>query len=78
MIGSVMNTGVAGIQTGMNSLARSGQQIASANYPAEKGGPENMVEPIVGQIQAKHQVQASARVFETGSETLGTLIDIKV
>lgn len=78
MINSVMNAGVTGIQTGMNSLARSGQQIANANVPPEQGGPDNLTEPLVHQIQAKQQVQASARVVETGAETLGTLIDIKV
>lgn len=78
MVSSVMNTGVAGIQTGMKSLARSGQQIANANLPPEKGGPDNLVEPIVEQIQATYQVKAGARVVETGAETLGTLIDLKV
>lgn len=78
MISSVMNAGVNGIQTGMNSLARSGQQIANANQPPENGGPDNLAEPIVAQVQSTYQVQASARVVETGAETLGTLIDIKV
>lgn len=78
MISSVMNAGVAGIQGGLYSLNRSGQQIAQATVPPNEGGPESIVEPLVNQIQAKNQVQASARVVEAGSETLGTLIDIRV
>lgn len=78
MVSSVMNIGVAGIQSGMNSLARSGQQIANANRPPEQGGPDNLLEPIVAQMQATYQVKANARVVEAGAETLGTLIDIKV
>lgn len=78
MINSVISTGVAGIQGGLYSLDRSAQQIASANKPPEQGGPDNIVEPMVNQVQAKQQVEASARVVETGSEVLGTLIDIEV
>lgn len=78
MISSVMNAGVAGIQGGLYSLNRSGQQIAQASVTPAEGGQESIVEPLVNQIQAKNQVQASARVVEAGSETLGTLIDIRV
>lgn len=78
MISSVMNAGVAGIQGGLYSLNRSGQQIAQANVPPSEGGPESIVEPMVNQLQATNQVEASARVVEAGAETLGTLIDIRV
>lgn len=78
MVNSVISTGVAGIQGGLYSLDRSAQQIANANKPPEQGGPDNIVEPMVEQIQAKQQVQASARVVEVGSDVLGTLIDIEV
>jgi hypothetical protein len=78
MISSVMSSGVAGIQGGLYSLNRSGQDIARTNIPAEKGGPGSIIEPMVNQIQAKNQLQASARVVEVGSEILGTLIDIRV
>ena len=78
MVGSVMNSGVQGIQRGYDMLNRSADQIAKANIPPEQGGPEELYTPITQQISGKVQVQASAKVVEAASETLGTLIDIKV
>lgn len=78
MIGSVFSTGVSGIHTGMNALARSGQEIARANIPEEQGGTADLAPPLVEQIEGKTQVQASARVIEAGSATLGSLLDIEV
>ncbi len=78
MVNSVINAGMAGIQGGLYSLDRSAQKIASAGTPPEQGGPENITEPLVQQLQAKQQVQASARVVEIGADVLGTLIDIEV
>jgi hypothetical protein len=78
MIGSVFSSAISGIHTGMNSLARSGQEIARANIPAEEGGTEDLAPPLVEQIEGKTQVQASARVVEAGSATLGSLLDIEV
>lgn len=78
MVGSVLNSGVQGIQRGYDMLNRSADQIAKANIPPEQGGPEELYTPITEQISGKVQVQASAKVVEAASETLGTLIDIKV
>ncbi|EAR08745.1 Flagellar hook protein FlgE [Reinekea sp. MED297] len=78
MVGSVMNSGVQGIQRGYDMLNRSADQIAKANIPPEQGGPEELYTPMTEQISGKVQVQASAKVVEAASETLGTLIDIKV
>jgi hypothetical protein len=78
MIGSVMNAGLAGVQRGYDQLNRSADQIAKVNVPPEQGGPDELVTPIVEQMLGKIQVQASAKVIETASDTLGTLIDIKV
>ncbi|WP_202594549.1 flagellar biosynthesis protein FlgE [Reinekea blandensis] len=73
-----MNSGVQGIQRGYDMLNRSADQIAKANIPPEQGGPEELYTPMTEQISGKVQVQASAKVVEAASETLGTLIDIKV
>lgn len=78
MVGSVMNTGVTGVQRGYDMLNRSADQIAKANIPPEQGGPEELYTPITEQISGKVQVQASAKVIQAASDTLGTLIDIKV
>lgn len=78
MVASVFNSAVSGIHTGMNALARSGQEVARANIPPEQGGTEDLAPPMVEQIEGKTQVQASARVVEAGSATLGSLLDIEV
>ncbi|MDX1343287.1 hypothetical protein [Reinekea sp. G2M2-21] len=78
MIGSVMNTGVMGVQRGYDMLNRSADQIAKANIPPEQGGPEELYTPITEQISGKQQVQASAKVIQAASDTLGSIIDIKV
>ncbi|MHA7879832.1 MAG: hypothetical protein ACX931_08585 [Saccharospirillum sp.] len=78
MINSALSAGIAGVQTGMNTLTRSGQEIARGNVPPEQGGPDNLIEPMVQQIYGKNQVEASARVIDVANETLGTLIDLKV
>jgi len=43
-----------------------------------EGGPQQGAAPMVEQILAKIQVQGSSKIIQTASETLGTLVDIKV
>lgn len=78
MIGSMMNAGMTGVQNGYDMLNSSADQIAKLNVPVEQGGTEDYVTPMVEQTMGENQVKASAQVIETASETLGTLIDIKV
>jgi hypothetical protein len=78
MVGSVMSTGVTGVQRGYDTLNRSADQIAKANIPPEQGGPEELYTPITQQVSGKVQVQASAKVIQVASDTLGTIIDLKV
>jgi hypothetical protein len=78
MISSVFTTGVQGVQNGLDQLNRSADQIAKANVPPEEGGPEEIYTPVVEQITGKQQVQASAKVVQAASDTLGSIIDIKV
>jgi hypothetical protein len=78
MIGSAMNTGFAGIQRGYDQLDQSAQRISRATSVPIEGGPEKITAPMVEQILAKIQVQGSTKIIQTASETLGTLVDIKV
>ena len=82
---SVMGVGVTGIHAGLSMLDQHGSQIASMNIqaPAESNSQPGKIEAtletaIVGQLEAKTQVQASAKVVEAGSEILGTLLDVRV
>lgn len=78
MINSTMGAGMAGIQQGYDMLERSSDQIAKASIPSDKGEAVSLAEATVTQMEGKNQVQASAKVVETASEVLGTLIDVKV
>lgn len=75
---SVMGIGVTGIHTGMSMLEQSGSQIAKANIVPENGETADLSKPVVGLMESKHQVEASAKVVAAGSETLGTLLDMRV
>ena len=75
MIGSVLNSGLSGIQTGYNTLEKGADQAAKLNLP---GGKDDYLMAIVDQIDGEIQVKASANVVGAANETLGTLIDIEV
>ncbi len=69
---SALNSGLSGIQQGYNNLKQDAQAIATAN-----GNPgKKLEEPMVGLIQDRNQVAASAKVVETVDDTIGTLLDV--
>lgn len=76
--------GVQGIHKGMNGLRQNAQQIAHANVrdAAPSGerdwaGVDDVAEPLVEMKLNKLQVEISAKVVQTASDMIGTLIDIK-
>lgn len=73
---SALNNGMAGIQRGMAMADKSAAKIASAENSAS-GNPADVAEPLVDLMIARLQVEASAKVVETVSETIGSIIDIK-
>ncbi len=73
---TALNAGITGIQRGMAIAEKSAATIASAENSAS-GNPANVAEPLVDLMMARLQVEASAKVVETVSDTIGTLIDIK-
>ena len=62
-----------GIQNGMQSLNKNAFAVASEST---KGG--DFVTPMVDMNSDKLQVQASAKALQISSDTLGSLLDIKV
>jgi len=103
VVGSVLGSGIQGVRTGMDMLARNGHEIATASVPekveenlqveAVQETPENqdarneeqpvpeqplkdLEEPLVGLLQSKIQVQASAKVIQSGSDAIGSILDI--
>lgn len=72
-----MNSGIQGIQTGMNGLRKNAQQIASANIPQQAPDINDVTDPLVEMKLNKLEVEASAKVVQTASDMIGTLLDIK-
>jgi hypothetical protein len=68
-----MQSAYLGIQSGVQSAAKSNAQIASAGT---NGG--DMVTPIVELRQAEIQVAASAKALQASSDMIGNLLDITV
>lgn len=75
-IGSVMGNGVAGIQKGFSTLNKASAQIAQVGVSEDPG--KDITEGAVSLMQGKLQVQANAKVLETASKTIGSIIDIEV
>jgi len=69
---SAINSGINGVQQGYASLKQNAHEIANANG----SNNQNIGQPMVGLIQDRNQVAASAEVIKASDETLGTLLDI--
>lgn len=80
---SALNSGLQGIHKGLNGLKKNAHDIANANKreasssAQQSAGPEDVTQPLVEMKLNKLQVQASAKVVQTGSDMLGTLIDMR-
>lgn len=75
VIKPALQTGLEGIQRGVDNLRRDAQAIASANQPDSTG---DLTGPLVNLKLDQLQVEVSVEVVKTLDETLGTLLDIKV
>ncbi len=62
-----------GVQSGLQSAARSSAEIASAG---SNGG--DLTTPLVALNQAELQVVASAKALQTSNDMIGSLLDITV
>jgi len=71
---SALNTGIAGMQRGVAMAEKSASAIASAST-STSGDPSSVAEPLVELMMARLQVEASAKVVESVSDTIGTIID---
>jgi len=70
-------SGLLGIQRGLNSLNRHAADIASANqFNNSTTSNINLTESLVGLKQSEIQVAISAKVLEAASDTIGTLLDV--
>ena len=75
---SLTQIGSSGIQTGLEQAQRAALDIArvgTASDADQNSSLTSLTEASVDLLEAKNQVQASAKVFNAGDQMLGTLID---
>jgi len=72
---SALQSGVTGIQSGMQSLNNNAAKIASSESIQSAA---DLTEPLVNMLLDKQQVEASAKVVEASSKMIGSILDIKV
>ena len=77
-IGSLFDIGVRGIQRGLQDAQAAAETVAGVGSEAENtdaNASKDMLRGMVELLKAENQVKRSARVVQTGSEILGTIID---
>lgn len=71
--GSILSTGLQGVQKGLQQASRAAEQVAKAS--TVDVGETDLTGAAVELAQAKLQVQASIMVAKRADEMLGTLLD---
>ena len=78
MISSVINSGANGLQRSSQALNNAAQEIASVGATRkETSSTQDLVEPLIELKRAQQIFDASAKADKVGSDTLGSLLDIK-
>ncbi|MEL7400923.1 MAG: flagellar biosynthesis protein FlgE [Pseudomonadota bacterium] len=78
MISSVINSGANGLQRSSQALNNAAQEIASVGAARkETSSTQDLIEPLIELKREQHIFNASAKVVQVGSDTLGSLLDIK-
>lgn len=73
-VGSILSSGLQGVQAGISRTDRAGGQIARAGAT---NGAVDLAAPIVDLKVGEIQVKASLAAIKAGDEMLGSLIDIR-
>ncbi len=79
-ISSALNTGVLGINRGLDGVQKAASDIAGAgktDTPEEVTG-RDVNEALTDLVVEKNATAASTKVVQSAEETLGTLIDVRV
>ena len=72
---SILSIAQAGMVSAANRFEARAQQTLSAATP--EGSDKDLVEGVVGQIQAKNDFAASVKVAKAADEMMGMLLDMK-
>lgn len=74
---SIQNEAIQGIQRGLDGLRKNASEIASADQLNKAGQNTNLEGALVGLMQNKIQVQASAKVVSAVDDVIGSIIDTR-
>ena len=74
MMSGAIQSGMRGIQNGMEGLRANASELASARQ-MDGSAERDISQPLVEQVQNVQQVEASAKVLHTTDEMLGRLIN---
>ena len=83
-VNPILNSGVQGIQRGLDGLERAANTISTTALEARENGQpaepvdRSSVEAATDLKLYKRQVQASAKVVETADATIGFLLDKRI
>jgi hypothetical protein len=79
MSGSILSTGIQGLQSGVNNARKAAEELTQAATIAADSsvGSENILQAIVALKVAENQVEASGAVVRAADEVLGSLLDTK-
>ncbi len=75
-VSSAFNSGVQGIQSGLESMGQNADQIAKANKSDQA---MNIAKPMVDMIADRAQIEASVKVVQAENamaKTIGSLLDV--
>ncbi|WP_271273396.1 hypothetical protein [Aliamphritea hakodatensis] len=77
---SALQTGVLGINRGLDGVQKAASDIAGAGKPQapEEATGRDVNEALVDLTVEKNATAASTKVVQSADEVLGTLIDIRV
>jgi hypothetical protein len=73
-IDGALSLAITGIQRGLGSARQHAAEIASADQFRD-GSPDSLATPLVGLIQDRLQVSASAEVLKAADDMIGSLFD---
>lgn len=78
-IGSVLQTGINGIQRGMRGANEAASDIAKVGIePTGDNATTEIADAAVNLKLSELQVKASARVVQAADDMIGSILDIKV
>jgi len=80
-VDSALNIGLQGFQEAQSRVTQTAQDIASqtvGDSTTDSINTQDLTSSLVDLKVAEHDAKANAKVIQTASDVLGTLLDIKV